>query len=199
MRHLLISIVGLGLASFAGIAGAQEDCTDIADNAARLSCYDAKYRPATASSTVSRWVVRQEKSKIDDTRNVFLSSTADEPVPGQFGASATPVLFIRCSENQTSLYIAFDDLFMADIQGYGRVTFRKDSEKAFTENLDVSTDNHALGYWSGAQAIPMTKKLFGGDALLVRATPFNESAVTFTVSIAGLEQAIAPLREACGW
>ena len=45
----------------------------------------------------------------------------------------------------------------------------------------------------------MTKKLFGGDALRSGQRRSMKARVTFTVPIAGLEQAIAPLREASGW
>jgi hypothetical protein len=66
---------------------------------------------------------------------------------------------------------------------------------AKTKSSDESNDNEALGLWSGGAAIPFIKELFGATTLLVRATPFNESAVTAELPIAGLEEAIKPLRE----
>lgn len=88
---------------------------------------------------------------------------------------------------------------MTDHQNYGQVTFRIDKQKAFTRSTDVSTDNNALGFWSGGNAIPFIKGLFGGSELLVQAMPFNSSAITFSFDISGLEELIKPLRTACKW
>lgn len=35
--------------------------------------------------------------------------------------------------------------------------------------------------------------------MIVRFTPFNESPVTAKFNITGLEEAIKPLRDSCGW
>jgi len=68
------------------------------------------------------------------------------------------------------------------------------SLKPFTE----STDHKALGL-SGASSIAFIKEMFGAQRLFIRATPFNESAVTGEFNISGLDDAIKPLRKACGW
>ena len=53
--------------------------------------------------------------------------------------------------------------------------------------------------WYGANAIGFAKKLFSGNNLLIRATPYSDSSIQVEFPIAGLEQAIAPLRKACKW
>ena len=88
---------------------------------------------------------------------------------------------------------------MSDIQGYGDVTFRIDKEAAFERSLNASTNNHSLGLWSGGSAIPMIKRLIGKSTLAIRATPYNESPGLFEFPIAGLDEALKPLRKACGW
>ena len=198
IRPFFIATVLLAFA-LPGAASAPEDCPSIGDGTARLACYDAKYRPATVETTASAWTVRTETSVIDDSTSVFLSTEAEAPITNRFGQRQVPTMLLRCDENTTAATIYFGGHFMADIQGYGDVTFRVDDRPAIERSLDVSTSNQHLGYWSGGQAIPFIKSLFGGKALLVRATPFNENPVTFTLPIAGLEEAIAPLREACHW
>ena len=88
---------------------------------------------------------------------------------------------------------------MADIQGKGRITYRLDSEDAARHTFRESNDNQALGLWSGGQAIPFIKGMLGHDRMLIRATPFSDSTVTGEFNIAGLDEAIKPLREACNW
>jgi type VI secretion system protein VasI len=38
-----------------------------------------------------------------------------------------------------------------------------------------------------------------GEQLYVRAAPFSESRIEMTFNITGIEDEIAPLREACSW
>ncbi|RYF35466.1 MAG: hypothetical protein EOO38_28875 [Cytophagaceae bacterium] len=88
---------------------------------------------------------------------------------------------------------------MSSLQGAGRVTFRVDNQKAETKNFEESNDHEALGLWSGGSSIPWIKSLFGGDRMYVEATPYSESRISDFFPIAGLEESVTPLREACGW
>jgi len=198
-RVLLLSLVVLGAQDDGVLAQAAEDCTAVADDARRLACYDARYRPATVETTSQAWSVRTETSPVDDTANVYVESRATAPITDRFGQSHYPSMVLRCQENTTAVSIYFGGLFMAGIQGYGEIIFRVDDKPAFNRTFEESTSNEHLGLWSGGRAIPFIRTLFGGTALLVRATPFNENPTTFTLPIAGLEEAVKPLREACHW
>lgn len=187
-------------------------CSALTDSIKRLECFDnlaareqanadqqATKELTDSGSTPDNWDLSISQSKIDDTTTVLLRTRAQEPVAGRFNRIATPTLVLRCLENTTVAYINFDGLHMTDIQNYGQVTFRVDKQKAFSLRTRNSTDNKALGLWSGNSAIPFIKRLYGGNTLLVQATPFNDSPVTFSLNIAGLESAIQPLRTACKW
>lgn len=186
-------------------------CSAINDSVLRLDCFDAlakvdqdksdqeaKEKLAPEGDT-GRWRTSIQQSKVDDSTTVILMSNSNETVSSRFNRSARPTLVLRCMENTTAAYLNFDGLHMADIQNYGRVTFRVDKKKAFVKGTDASTDSQSLGLWSGGTAIPFMKSLFGGEELLVQAMPYSESAVTFTLDISGLENAIKPLRTACKW
>jgi len=88
---------------------------------------------------------------------------------------------------------------MSDLEGRGTVTYRIDTAKAQKKEFTESTDHEALGLWNGGSAIPWIKAMFGGARMYVEATPFSESAVSDFMPISGLEEAIKPLRESCGW
>lgn len=175
------------------------DCSDVDDNTQRLRCYDMENRPATSRSTVSQWYVNESSSKFDDSKTVSVSLSSTDTIAKRFGGSGQASLHLWCSENTTQAYFGFAENFMADIQGYGRVRYRVDDKPAVTQSMDVSTNNEALGLWSGGRSIPFIKDMFGHDSMVVQATPFNQSPVTVTFSITGLEQAIKPLRTACHW
>lgn len=190
-------------------------------DAARLGCYDRATgfdRPADRTKSendsttktgetnsepvvptlVSKWQLRSRTSAIDDSTNVFMTLVSDDFIKGRFGTAGPMVISIHCRENTTLFYINFNELFMSDFQ-HGRVTYRLDSTEARNVNMKESTDNMALGLWRGGSSIPFIKRMFGHEEMLVRATPHSESAVTATFSVAGLEEKIGPLREACNW
>lgn len=155
--------------------------------------------PAYAQADMVKWKVRTSTSAIDDTKTVIVDLASDNMIHGRFKSPGPAALNLRCMENTTSASIKFNGLFMADIQGYGQVTYRVDSAKAVTKRFEESTNNEWLGLWNGGASIPFIKSLFGAEKLVVRATPFNENAVEVTFSIQGLEKTIEPLREACNW
>ncbi len=152
-----------------------------------------------ATSDLGRWTLSEDKSAFDDSRTVVLSIESNENVRGQFGAPGPAMMYLRCMENTTSVYLWINDLFLSDIQGYGVVDYRIDDRKAAKLRAESSTDNKALGAWSGGEAIPFIKEMLGGGRIAFRATPYNESPVEFTFDLVGLDAAVAPLREACAW
>lgn len=178
-------------------------CAKIDDTGERLLCYDGVFRtetktePATASSN---WTVHTQTSKIDDSPTVVLMLTSDDDFPGKYGNQRTNAeMTIRCMENRTSAFFQFGDHFMADNGDFGHVTFRIDDKPAFSRSLRESTDHGTLGLWDGGASIPFLKQLMEADQLVVRATPFSESPITTTFTVAGLAAAIKPLRDACKW
>lgn len=201
MKALLLT--GMLIATSATVANAQsgEDCAKIEDGATRLLCYDGAFRVQRESrpSEQSDWDVTITTSRLDDNTNVMLLLNSIEQISSRFTGRDNGRIYIHCRENVTSLYITMADHFLADIQGYGEVTYRLDTKPAQKRSMTVSTDNMALGLWNGGNAIPFIRAMFGAENMLVQITPFSESAKTVDFRVAGLEEAIAPLREACNW
>jgi type VI secretion system protein VasI len=212
-----LGVFFLSIGSVYAQNGKPEACALIPSDEVRLACYDKIFanesgedegapdssdvekEEPTPKDIVSSWVTRSTKSEIDDSQTVILRTRNIETVYNEYGREEPITLIIRCMENTTSMYLSFDRFFVADHQGAGDVTFRVDDNKAFTRSLRESTDNHALGLWRGGNAIPFVKRIMGGDKLVVRARPYSGSYFTTSFDIAGLDQAIQPLREACHW
>jgi type VI secretion system protein VasI len=176
-------------------------CAQIQNDAARLECYDLKFRKSSAVTQPAEtdWVVKEEHSKIDDSTNVFLKINSTDSIKNQYGVDTYFGLFIRCEEKQTDMFIVFGDYFMSSLNGAGTITYRVDQQPAKKKALTESNDHKALGLWSAVAAVPFVKELFSGSTLLVRATPYSDSTVTAEFRIAGIEDAIKPLRAACKW
>lgn len=148
---------------------------------------------------ITSWATGTETSPIDDSTNVFLSVDALEPHTDRYGNLYLPALVLVCRENVTALYIDFDGEFMADSGGFGTVTMRIDDAPAREVQMAESTNNLALGLWRGGLSIPVIRELLEAEELFVRATPFSESPRDMIFPVAGLDEVIDPLREACGW
>lgn len=185
-----------------------QDCTQLTDAVARLNCFDRAYGadepspegpPEVPPDDMGKWAIETEQSPLDDSTGVFLWLESEEDLPGPYGQSGPFLFHLRCFEDTTSAIFYFNDHFMSSIQNSGRVEYRIDQGEPQTVNMVESTDNEALGLWRGRQAIPWIESLIGAERLIIRATPFNGGTYTATFDIRGLDAAIVPLRETCGW
>lgn len=192
--HLLPVLLALSSTAFSA-----EECTSLSDNQKRLACYDMKYKPVETTEIAGKWLVSKEVSKLDDSQSVYLQVRSNEKIIKRSGGSDTATLMIGCRERKTSLIIILAGEFLADVGGFGSVTYRIDNQKAKTQSFSASTDHEALGLWSGGESIPLIKALFDHNVMIVRATPYNQSPETLTFPISGLKSVIDPLRKACGW
>lgn len=201
-RVILLSAILLAAAAQA--RAAVDDCVGIDTDLDRLACYDresGRVPHTTMKETAGKWNVSVETSDFKDTTDVFLRLESDDVVScGRYRAAQEVSLLIRCKENTTALFIAADcHLTSSDYDGYGDVDVRLDDTPSTTISMDASTNNRSLGLWSGGRAIPFIKAMLGKDVLITRFTPYGESPVTAKFQITGLDKAITPLRESCGW
>jgi type VI secretion system protein VasI len=169
----------------------------------RLACFDAlaAKRASPISSTVtsanSKWVVSSETSRIDDSKTVILRLQAENEITGWPRKSVTPSLVIRCKERHTDAYFVTG---MSPMVEYGTdgatITLRIDKSPAFKLQAGKSTDGEALFLPS---AVSQIKRMTAGSSLLFEFVPFNSSPQMATFQIAGLADALKPVREACKW
>lgn len=203
MKAILAAVAVISVWSATAVA---QDlvCPKIDNDLDRLACYDresGRTPVRTAEPSVAKWEVEIKQSDFEDTTDVYLSLASEGPVGcNMFGSSQPATLFVRCQENTTAIFIATDCHLASGFQGYGKVDVRADDKKATTVSMDASTDNRALGFFNGGKAIPFIQRhLLGGETLRVRFTPFNASPVSAEFDITGIDEAIKPLREQCGW
>lgn len=180
-----------------------KDCAALDNDLDRLACYDrasGRTPEVTSEPSAGEWEVHVERSKLTDEQNVYLHVESDEIIDCGWSRGGRVTLWVRCVENTTALIFSTGcHMASGSYTSLGDVTYRVDDEKARTVSMSESNNNRSLGLWSGGRSIPVIKQLFGHSKLLARMTPFNENAFTATFNIAGLEDAIEPLRKACHW
>ena len=174
-----------------------EDCSKNKDDAERLACFDSIYKTdndAKHDDSKKNWHLVE-----DDSVSYILIAISDEKVDETEGLGGYGSIGIACSKNTTRILFQAGSQYLSDTGNYSRVSYRLDKEKSDTISMDVSEDGDALGLWSGAVSIPLIKKMFSHEKMVVEITPYRETAVTMEFNIAGLEEEIKPLRQACNW
>ncbi|MBY5946837.1 type VI secretion protein [Photobacterium rosenbergii] len=173
-------------------------CSTIEGDLARLECFDslsakhglsAPQTVDTGTGDVGSWYVSKDINPVDDSQTVTLFLKADSG-SNKWGRKVAMVM--RCSQNTTDMYINWGEYLGRE----ARVLTRVGSNKAITENWSLSTDSKAS---FKRKPIPMIKQMLGQSKFVAQITPYNESPVTAVFDISGLNNAIEPLRETCGW
>ncbi|MDW3118012.1 type VI secretion system-associated protein TagO [Roseovarius sp.] len=192
----------LVLLAMGSAAWADGDCTALSEDTARLACYDAAHGVETTedqgdAADTGAWIIEREKNALTDREDVFVGIRASETAQCGY-QSIRPTLYLRCMDNTTAALLV-TDFFMADIQGFGKVRYRVDGGSMKSWNFEERTDNMALGLWTFGRSTPFIRDLLGGETLIMEYTPFNDIPKQSTFDISGVDEAIAPMREACGW
>lgn len=149
------------------------DCAKIQASDQRLACYDGLFRSERSTTSSGAWQVSQEVSKISDVRNVSLTLSSNERIPGRFGPKDRATLVLTCREGKTDAYIIFGGLFMSSLNS-GAVIYRVDKRPAVRKPMRESNDHQALGLWGGASAIPFIRELLDGSSVYVQATALRK-------------------------
>ncbi len=181
------------------------ECSLIEDGIERLACFDRQFpRPQSelvdATPVNGDWVVSVETSAMTDETNVYLRLESEQPVYCSWSSGNPVTLLLRCRENTTSaIFSTGCHMTSSRYNNYGDVTYRLDDEAPRVKGFTESTNNRSLGLWRGGQAIPFIREMLDNEQLLVRMMPYGESAFEVSFNISGLDEAIQPLRDACGW
>jgi type VI secretion system protein VasI len=174
-------------------------CAAIDGDLARLACYDkiAKangldglQREPVSVDGIGKWRVSSNTNPIDDSKTVVISLTADS---GQNDRGKKPNLVIRCESNTTEMFIIWDDY----LGGKVRVLTRIGKQDAITKKWTLSSDSTASFHPNGT--ISFVKGMTKSNSFIAQVTPYNANPITAIFDTTGLENALKPLRETCGW
>lgn len=177
-----------------------QDCKSKGAKADQLACFSSlagstpASTPAPTPSVPSKWKVHSKVEKLDGTTTVTLVLDSSDTVSPQYGRPEAATIFVRCLNNKTEFFIAWPEFL-----GIGRgieVRWRADNMPITTEAWSPSTDGKAA---FSPNPVAFLKKLADRSELLLSVSPFGKVATTLTFPVAGLEEALKPLRAACKW
>lgn len=182
---------------------APADCIKIASDLDRLACYDreaGRIPRITERPKAGEWSIWQSRSKMTDQEDVRATLASDEIIDCGWNKGSKIDFVIMCTEGQTSLYFNTGcHMTSSQHNRYGDIEYRIDSERSKTVSGKASSDSRALGVWGGSQSIPVIKSLVGKSKLLVRMMPYGERQFTASFSLAGIDDAVKLVRQACKW
>ncbi|WP_231708974.1 type VI secretion system-associated protein TagO [Pseudomonas denitrificans (nom. rej.)] len=191
------------LLAIPGLAFAVEDkeiaeCAAVSNTVSRISCYDAiaerhSLAPRvenTATQGKGKWQTSTEVDPLND-KNVYLATLS--ATNGRSKWNKPISVTVRCSDNETELFINWNDFLGSDAY----TTIRIDKEKATKANWTLSTDKVAAFY--PGSPVSVLKKISGSKSFIASVTPYNESPVTAVFDTSGAEAAFADIRKGCGW
>ena len=171
------AIIALSIVLTLGVAGktlAQEGllalalCRKIADDQARLKCYDAVFAEPQENAKddmpkPGAWHIKDEKSPIDDSPGVTAILKA---VTGE------AFLVARCREKKTELFFQPSLFFIGSTSGGVKMVLRINDAPAVTETWSSSNNGQAAFSHSAIQTL---KLLPDSGRLFVRAFNFQGS------------------------
>ena len=147
------------------------------------------------------WRISTNVSEMDDSKAVYLRVDSRVEIPDTLGFGSTrPELWIRCLENQTSVFVNWARyISTGGFDSDQTIRYRIDDQEPQTMQWDISTNFEATGLWSGGRAIPFIRKLIPATRLLVEVTPYGENTVLAEFPLSGLSDHIGELQTACNW
>ncbi len=188
-------------------------CAGIASERSRLQCYDALVRlpvPNKKQTTYvrvrknlrSEWSVNIE-DRPEGGRDVYLRLPShdlwvrsDEKADVAELTDLRPTLWIRCAQGRTTAFVDWGVF----LDGRGMdVYFKVDGDPVEKKFLKVDATRQRVGQWRNDIIVPTLQDMLGAKRISMRLVPKGLEPMIVRFKIEGLDQAIIPLRRACGW
>lgn len=195
-----VIFVAVVLTLLAGAVKAEEfaDCAAVKSAVERLACYDRLAREAMGSregSTV--WRLDATPSRVNPEMTDFdLWTRSVNVVTTPVAARIHPVMLLQCRQAEVAVVFDFGQFVGG---GATRIEYRIGSGAVLSGDVTVAPDHRRFGVWERDRAIGFIRALYGQAQLRLRVTPPTGDALIAAFDLDGLEEAIAPLRDSCGW
>ena len=152
-------------------------CAAIPGGAERLACYDDIFRsvPAGAANSVS--------------------FNSEQLIPAKPSGRQPAVMSVACAAGALTVKFAFAGNTMSAIGNDAGITLQLDLQAARSRTLPTADNNTALVINRDAAAF--LDSLEGATNLGVRVTPVSSRSLSVRFKLAGVDEAVAPVRAAC--
>jgi hypothetical protein len=182
LLRLILPLTLLGAIGVAAPSAAQstpQACAAIADDAERLSCYDAIFRIGDDGV--------EEALVIESERLIPARPTGREPA----------TMIVACEASEVVVSFAFAGQLVSNTGDIAPVTFQVDQNATLVRTLAADSNNTSLRFAPGPESEGFLDSLAGGTNLRVRMTPVRQRPLTVTFRLPEHDAAIGALRAGC--
>lgn len=176
-------------------------CSDISLDKTRLECFDKAF-PAPSpeeTSILDNWSVKTEKSDFNGKTSIFVSTESIEPVLCNDILEPKRVrLTFRCLEGEGTMILTTECYFNNGSRRMNYVDYNLDG-KIDKRHLEISQDGRSMGLTHHTEVEYFIKRLLEKQKIIFRMEPHGMIPADAAFDIGGIEEAIAPLQENCGW
>lgn len=183
-----------------------ERCAAIGPATERLACYDSIFRSGELTGETGEapdqglWSSGIEVSQIEGTEIPFAMLESEQLIPAMPSGRGPARITVLCLEGETVLQFSFAGSPMGTpTSNSGTITLQYDRQPPRSQSLDLSPDRLSVGFFETSSSRPVIEQLLQTQRLFVRATPQAQRSVTVSFEMDGLDTALEPVREACGW
>lgn len=181
MKRIVAVLVLPALLAISGPAVAQSgaQCAAIADDAARLVCYDDVFRSVDASV---------------DAGGVTFES--EQLIPARPSGRAPATITVSCQPNGLQVAFGFAGNTLSSLGNDVGMTLQYDLTRR-SSTLPVSSDNTAVLIDNSRDALAFIDNLAGVTNLTVRVTPASARTLSVRFRVDQFAQEVAPVVAAC--
>lgn len=203
-----IAMAGLLAVSPLAAQPSPERCALIGPATERLACYDGLFRSGQftgendegTAPQQGMWASGVEVSQIEGTERPFASLQSEQLIPALPRGRQPARMTILCLDESTVVQFAFAGHSLGTPTSHsGTITTQFDRMPSRSQSLQLGADRTTLGFFTDEQALAFLDQLLQADTLFVRAQPQGQRSVTVSFQLEGIEDALVPVREACGW
>jgi type VI secretion system protein VasI len=145
------------------------------------------------------WLNKETNSDLDNSKiqTAILPATVAD-ISRIHGQRQHAALIIRCRESKTDLFVAYSGI-VDGMEHSIRVQYRIGDTPVKSERWGISQDFMSYGTWQTPATIPFIKSLLNADDFYVRGDGGSMGTSEASFKLAGIQEAIAPVRTTCHW
>lgn len=180
---LLKTLALFATAASIGAAEAQEtpqQCAAIADDAARLACYDALFR---------------EPAPEGDLQPVVVQSS--QLMPARPSGRQPATMTVSCADDGIAVAFEFAGQLVSNTGDIAAMTYQVDSGGTLVRTMRADPGNTRLSFASAQETATFLDHLVGGTRVKVRMTPVRQRSVTVDFRTDEVAEEIAALQARC--
>ena len=157
-----------------------ESCAGMADDAARLACYDSIFRadpPAAPEGS--------------------LSYESERLIPARPSGRAPATFAVACVAGKPQVSFGFAGQLVSATGDIAPVTLQVDQRQTLVRTMQSTESNTRLTFANDRETQAFLDYLAGGRALEVRMTPIGQRSLTVNFRLTEALDEIAALRDSC--